>query len=122
MKNTETAYFASQLAHMAPALLVYVVAAVLAIVFWSRSRAAAILTLLAAFVLSSVAIISPLVHTYLMSLHNDGTLTSQVFSTRMSVVALASTFFHTLGIALLVAAVFVGRSRAAAAPEHAAHS
>ena len=100
---------AQQLAYAAPALIVYLVGMVLAVIFIRKYPGPAILTLLATVILLVTTIGTALAQVYFMRLRVESGWTTARYGQMMSVVSIAGSMLRALGLALWLAAVFVGR-------------
>ncbi len=99
-----------QLVASAPLLLVYVVGLALALVFRRRYPTPCLLTLIATAVLLVVTAAQPFVHQYLFLQRHERGWNEQTYGWIVSVVAITGSVVRAVAIALLLAAVFLGRS------------
>jgi hypothetical protein len=110
MGEAGTSFLLSQLGYQAPALLVYLIAFILAVVHMSRASAPSVLTLIGAVVLVVTTIGVVIVQAWLFDSRQAGDLTPAEFAKIIGVVGIAGSCFRAIGLGLLVAAIFVGRS------------
>lgn len=96
----------------APVLLVYLVGMVLAICYWQRSPGAALLVLLGTGLLFASAILGTLGSHYIFRSRDDLQGEGLNYQTVLGAFGLFVTILRTLATSLLIAAAFVGRSRA----------
>lgn len=116
MQDAGMSYLAVQLGYQLPALLTYLVGGALAVAFMGRARVPSLLALAGSGVLLVSTIAAAAFQAYLIHLqqvggHDDAT------RQLMQVVAIAASCVRASGLALLVAAIFVGRA-AATPTEH----
>jgi len=116
MADSDAGFLVSQFLTVALHLVVYAGAAIAAFVYFDRARLAALLTLGGVLLLALVTVAQPLLHSYMVDRINAGTVELPEFSRTMGLVGLATTLVHVVGLAALIAAVFVGRATAPAAP------
>lgn len=109
-----------QLAHQTPGLIVYLAGIVLAAVLWRRSPVPCLLTLLACGLLLAVNLVQTISTQWLIVQHSEGAWEVSRLSAVMTAVSFIGTFFRAVGVALLLAAVFVGRRAPAWQPPEAA--
>ena len=102
-------YLASQLLFQLPLIIVCVAGVVLAIVFWSRSPGASIMTLVGCLVLLLAAVLVTSIQTYLMTARVQQGWTAVEYGTAVSVVSGVSAVVRGLAFGCVIAAVFVGR-------------
>jgi hypothetical protein len=102
-------FLTQQLAYAAPALIVYLVGMVLAVIFIRKYPGPAILTLLATIILLVTTIGIAMAQVHFMRLRVEPGWTTARYGQVMSVVSIAGSMLRALGLALLLAAVFVGR-------------
>ena len=107
MNNSIVPYLISQLGYHLPAMVVYMVAFVLSLVFMRRALLPSILTLLGLAVLLFTTFASTILQAYLIQNSNYRWL---------SAVGIGGCCFHAIGLSLLVAAIFVGRRKAMVGP------
>ncbi len=105
--NSIVPYMITQLGYQVPALLVYMFAFVLSLVFMRRALLPSILTLLGIAVLVLATFVGTVIQAYLIQNNNYKWLTA---------VGIGGSCFHAIGLALLVAAIFVGRRKAMVGP------
>lgn len=98
-------FLLSQLNYQGPAMLVYVVAGILALVFMSRAPIPSLLTLVGVGILifTTVAMIGA-------QFYVVNNRTPQL-SNMMSVIGIISSCARAVGLGFLVAAIFVGRNK-----------
>lgn len=113
MNQSVSSFLNSQIGYQGPSVLAYLFAIAIAFVFLGRARTPALLTLAAAcgLLLSTVAI-AALQATLLVSLQNGGR-DPAIFGQLIQIIGITGACIRTAGMALLVAAVFVGRGPAA---------
>ncbi len=102
-------FLTQQLAYAAPALLVYLVGMVLAVIFIRKYPGPAILTLLGTGILLVTTIGIALAQVHFMRLRVESGWTTARYGQMSSVVSIAGSMLRGLGLALWLAAVFVGR-------------
>ena len=114
MRGPDVPFWIQQLAYRGPILLIYLVAFVMAIIYWNRARTASILTMLGVSIcgLSSIVIIV-LQTVVVQSPLQNGANRAQI----MMGISMTGTCAHAIGLALLVAAIFAGRNQYAREPE-----
>lgn len=100
---------ATQLALSIPLFLVLLVGVILAVVLWRRCTMACVLVLCAAALIGAAAVVFPVVQFRLIDEHQAGAMDTQTLSSTLSVLGVVVGALRTVGLALLVAAVFVGR-------------
>jgi hypothetical protein len=103
MGKAGTSYLLSQLGYQAPALLVYLVAFILALVYMRRASIPCILTLVGVGIL--------VITTLGMAVMQASLIDSrQVYGgDSMGIIGLAGSYVRAAGLLFLVAAIFVGR-------------
>jgi hypothetical protein len=95
----------------APVFLAYVIAMLAAVIFWKRCPTACMLTFIGAGLLLALGIGQTLLQLFFFQARAGvGGDPAQVRS-MLQVIGLATNFLRALGVGLLVAAVFVGRTR-----------
>jgi hypothetical protein len=122
MGEAGTSYLLSQLGYQAPALLVYLVAFILALVYMRRASMPCVLTLVGVGILVVTMLAVAVVQASLLdSRHADGRDPAE-FARLMTIVGIAGSCVRAVGLGLLVAAIFAGRrsvGRGRAEPEGA---
>ena len=109
MGKAGTSYLLSQLGYQAPALLVYLVAFILALVYMRRASIPCTLTLVGVGILVITTLGMVVLQASLIdSRQVYGGDPSEV-SRRMEIIGLAGSYFRAAGLLFLVAAIFVGR-------------
>ena len=103
--NSSPALFA-QLLFQSPALLVYIGAIVACAIFWRRCPKAALLALIGAALMLFSALSRTLIIGYIVG--SPSRTASQVGAT-LQIISIGNTFVHSISLALVFAAVFVGR-------------
>ena len=109
-------YLTQQFGYAAPVLLVYLVGMILSLVFLRKYPMPAILALAATLILFATALGVTMMQGYLLRMRIDSQWSSNQFSQMQAVVSVIGTGLRTLGSALLIAAVFVGRKAKANDP------
>jgi hypothetical protein len=109
MQNTSHEILTS-LAWSIPFYVIYLVAAVIAIVRWSRHPSASLLVLLAVIMLTLTALFGDTAFTLALHAREDAGWTNEQLGSVMAALRLVRNLFTALGLALLVSAVFTGRS------------
>jgi hypothetical protein len=109
MNDSTTSQLLHQLVFAAPMLIVTFVGLVLALIFIRKNSVPAVLTILAilAFWLAGGGI--AIAQTYLFRMRLEHGWTNLQYSQIMSLVSMSTSIVRALAIALLLAAVFVGR-------------
>src|SRR4051794_10979853 len=97
-----------QLVPRSPTLLVYLVGLVLAFVLWRRFPRPCLLVALAMSLALLVNIVSAFLFVYITTVMIDG-LNHQQVGFMLSANSITATILHGVAIAMLLAAVFVGR-------------
>jgi len=108
-------YLLQQIAYVGPVLFVYLVGMILSIVFIRKHPMAAILALAATIILFGAGLGITMAQGYLFQLRVESGWSIQQYSRMTAIVSVIGTALRTLGSALLVAAVFVGRKRSTGA-------
>ena len=101
--NNTAGFLISQIVYLAPTLLVYLAAFVLALVFMGRAPLPSALTLLGLAVLLLTTITMAVIPAYLIQSRGAN------LAVTMSIVRFIGSCSHALGQSFLVAAIFVGR-------------
>jgi len=101
----------SQLAPQAPMLIAYLVAIVLAIMFWQRCPTPSLLTLIAAGLLLGTSVAQTFLFAYLMHAQDGMALGNASRGSIFGLVGFASGIVRALAFGLLLFAVFSGRKR-----------
>jgi hypothetical protein len=102
----------SQLAMQTPLYLVYLAGLVFSLVFWRRCPIPCLLALLACILLLIVGVTQTFVTQYLFFARHDLDWEFQRFGWMLSAIGIVGSFLRALGLGLLLAAVFLGRSAA----------
>ncbi len=97
------------LAWSIPYLIVYLVAAVIAIVRWSQHPSASLLVLLAVIVLTFTAIVGDAAFTLAIHAREDAGWDAGQLGFVLSALRLVRVLLSTVGLTLLISAVFTGR-------------
>jgi hypothetical protein len=100
----------TQLAVQTPIFLIYLAGMVFSLVFWRRCPISCLLTLLACVLLLIVSVTQTFVTQYLIFARNDLDLAHQKLGWMLSTVGVIGSFLRALGVGMLLAAVFLGRS------------
>jgi hypothetical protein len=101
--------FLSQLLSMSPTLLVCLGGMIVAGIWWRRAPRAAMLAMAGLGILLLGMLISPLIQVYIIS--NRGAATATTIGNTVAVMSMALSVLRAVGMGLLVAGVFAGRSR-----------
>ena len=111
MDSPGTSYFVSHLMYQAPTLVVFLAACVLALVFMGRAPLASILTLCGAGagLLGTLGVMA--LQTSMFQSQFDGAGDRIATMQRLGTIGLIGSGIRALALGLIVAAVFVGRSR-----------
>jgi hypothetical protein len=109
MDEAAMSYLWQQLAYQVPVLLVYLIGFVLALLFFGRQPTAALLTLIGTGLLVLVTVAVVVVQAFLVQQRMEENWSVERFARLMSTVGLAGSIGRAIGLALVVAAVFVGR-------------
>jgi len=99
------------LAWSIPFYIIYLVAAVIAIVRWSRHPSASLLVLLAVIVLTLTALFGDTAFTLAIHACEDSGWSNEQLGSVMAALRLVRNLLTTVGLVLLVSAVFAGRPR-----------
>jgi hypothetical protein len=106
-------YLFSQLGYHAPALLVYLIAFILALVFVGRAKMPCLLTFVGVGVLVATTLgVAVYQASLLDAIHTEGRDHAE-FARRMPIVGVVGSCARAVGLGFLVAAIFVGRRSAA---------
>lgn len=117
MRGPDLTQWIQQLAHFAPSLLVYMIAFVLAIMYWKRARTPAMLTLIAVVLSVTTSIGFSVMQTMLIQSAQENDGFGGDFGKMMSALGMTSSCAHAVALALFVAAIFVGRNQFPREPE-----
>ena len=98
-----------QLLAQSPLLLVYLIAIVLALVFWRRSPTPSVLVFLGAVLLLVITVAHASAFQYLVGIRPPWVGDSRRLGRVLTTLNLLSTLIQACGLALVVAAAFVGR-------------
>lgn len=101
-------FLLQQLGYQVPTLLVCLAAFVLTLVFVRRAPVPSLLALAGVAVLAFTALGLAVVQAFLIDARGDG-LNPETFAWRMRALGIGGSIARALGLAFLVAAVFVGR-------------
>jgi hypothetical protein len=112
MGEVGTSYLFTQLSYQAPALLVYLVATILAIVYMGRATMPCLLTLLSVGILVVATLGVVVAQASLLDSEQAG---GRDISELLRIIVIAGSCVRAVGLGILVAAVFVGRSTVAQA-------
>jgi hypothetical protein len=112
MQASSATHLFSQLAPQLPVVFILGIAMLLAILFLRRAFWPSVLTLVAAIVIIGAKLFTALVQSRLLVAHRDGEYATEDLSNMMSVVGFIGVCVQAVGMAMLVAAIFVGRSKA----------
>jgi hypothetical protein len=107
---------AQQLVCQSPVFLVYLVAFVLALVYLRKAPLASTLTLVGVVVLVASGLAVGVIQMLLIQSHRGGSQGAVNLGQMVTLVSMVGCGFHAIGLALLVAAVFVGRRPPVAKP------
>jgi hypothetical protein len=109
MGKAGTSYLLSQLGYQAPALLVYLVAFILALVYMRRASIPCILTLVGVGILVITTLGMAVMQASLVDSRQVYGGDSERFARLMGIIGLAGSYVRAAGLLFLVAAIFVGR-------------
>jgi hypothetical protein len=109
MGKAGTSYLLSQLGYQAPALLVYLVAFILALVYMRRASIPCILTLVGVGILVITTLGMAVMQASLIDSRQVYGGDSERFARLMGSIGLAGSYVRAAGLLFLVAAIFVGR-------------
>jgi hypothetical protein len=109
MGEPSIAFLLMQLGYQAPALLVYLVAFILALVYMGRASTPCTLTLVGVGMLVVTTVGMLVVQAWLMGGLNADGHNPAAFARLMGSVGLAGSCVRAVGLGFLVAAIFVGR-------------
>ena len=109
MGKAGTSYLLSQLGFRAPALFVYLVAFILALVYMRRASIPCILTLVGVGILVITTLGMAVMQAYLIESRQVYGGDSERFALLMGSIGLAGSCVRAAGLSFLVAAIFVGR-------------
>jgi len=109
MGKAGTSYLLSQLGFQAPALFVYLVAFILALVYMRRASIPCILTLVGVGILVITSLGMAVMQAYLIESRQVYGGDSERFALLMGSIGLAGSCVRAAGLLFLVAAIFVGR-------------
>jgi hypothetical protein len=107
-------YFVSQILYQLPLIIACLVGVVLAIVFWSRSPGASLMTLIGCLVLLLAIFVVSGVQSYLVSARIQQGWTLVKYGAVTAVVSAVSALIRGAAFGCVIGAVFVGRRRSAA--------
>src|SRR5262245_44967492 len=107
--DNSTALIVRQLAAVSPTVLVCFVGMILALVFIKKYTSAAVMTLIATFILAGTAVGVTLVQLQLARMFPVYGWSVAQYSQAMTAVSISGSVLRALGLALLLVAVFVGR-------------
>ena len=109
MGKAGTSYLLSQLGYQAPALLVYLVAFILALVYMRRASIPCILTLVGVGILVITTLGMAVMQASLIDSRQVYGGDSERFARLMGSIGLAGSYVRAAGLLFFVAAIFVGR-------------
>ena len=109
MGKAGTSYLLSQLGYQAPALLVYLVAFILALVYMRRASIPCILTLVGVGILVITTLGMAVMQASLIDSRQVYGGDSERFARLMGIIGLAGSYVRAAGLLFFVAAIFVGR-------------
>ena len=109
MGKAGTSYLLSQLGYQAPALLVYLVAFILALVYMRRASIPCTLTLVGVGILVITTLGMAVMQASLVDSRQVYGGDSERFARLMGIIGLAGSYVRAAGLLFLVAAIFVGR-------------
>jgi len=104
-------FLLEQLAYQSPTLLVYLAGVLLATIFMSKYPAASILTLLGFGLLLVTAIAGTGLQSYTLQQRTSGSMPAAQFAQVSMALGICTSVLRAAGLALVLAAVFVGRGR-----------
>jgi hypothetical protein len=109
MGKSGMSYLLSQLGYQAPALLVYLVAFILALVYMRRASIPCILTLVGVGILVITMLGMAVMQASLIDSRQAYWGDSERVARLMGIIGLAGSYVRAAGLSFLVAAIFVGR-------------
>ena len=104
MGDAGISFLMTQLIYLAPALLVYCIALILAVMYMNRATLPSVLTLLGIGILVFTTIVGLAIQASLIESRPDN------FARVSQIVGVAGSCFRAIGLGVLIAAIFVGRS------------
>lgn len=113
MGDAATSYLFNQVGYHVPALIVYLVTCVLALVFITRAPVPSMLALSGAVILGLTTIAVAVLQAYLIENRGYDQQTAELINLSGKIGA----YVRAIGLALLVAAIFVGRRRPDRSPQ-----
>ena len=111
MTRDSTTYLLSQLGAQVPTMLVLAIATALAFIFLRRAFLASMLTLAGVIVILATKVGVAVVQSSLIDSRESSGYSSEELGRLMAMIGFTGACVHALGLALLVAAIFVGRRR-----------
>ena len=108
--------FLMELLQQSPLLLAYTVAIFVALTYWRRYPTPCLLTMVAAGLMLTVAVLQTFFSLYLVQSRSGGDGTIARMGYLLAVIGIASSFLRALAFGLLLAAVFHGRGDRQAPP------
>jgi len=106
-----------QLLIHAPAVLVYLVGGVLALICWRRCPLRSILSLSGCAFLLVLTVVQPFINNYILHARAEFGWSAQRIGHEFAIVGVAMSFAFAVGLALLVAAAFVRGQSQRQAPQ-----
>ncbi len=110
MSSPGLPFVVQQLVYQTPVLLVYLVGLILALVFLGRFTVPSVLTLIALGTLLLTAVGMAVLQAYLIGAREDAGWSMEQYARMMSILGFVASFVRAAALALLITAVFVGRS------------
>ncbi len=112
MNTDALSFFFGQLGAQTPALLVYLAGVIAAIVFLRRARMPSLACLLGCGLMIITTLAVTAIQAWMLQLHLDGSWPASRYGQAMSMIGIVSGAIRAVGLALVVAAVFLGREPA----------
>jgi hypothetical protein len=109
MGQAGVSYLLSQLGFQVPALLVYAIAFVLALVFMGRAQVPSVLTLIGVAILVVATIGGAVLQAWIIDSRQASGLSDGQVGRFMGIVGFIGSCLRAVGLGLLVAAIFAGR-------------
>jgi hypothetical protein len=109
MDSASFSFLGQQLAYSLPQLLVYLVGLILAIIFFRKYSTAALLVLCGSIVLLVTSLGQTFIQFYLFRARVESGWSAAGYAQMLLIVSMVANIIRALGLALWLAAVFVGR-------------
>lgn len=107
--NSAASFLWQQIGYFAPVILVYLAGLVMAIIFFTKYPTSSLLILCGSVVLLFTTIGQVFIQFYLFRARVDSGWSAAGYAQMLSIVSLVANVLRALGLALWLAAVFVGR-------------